>query len=123
LRGSPSVLTKSRQSCGSGSWCDDRATRARRPWTAPAVRSPTRQLDGDGRLDLVSITLDFSVLPLLARMLVVRRLSLRLDFHPWCQQEDGRLVEVAGLDLVHPQKPPSRDVSVPARLDLYLGRR
>jgi len=58
-----------------------------------------QDLDGDGRLDLVSITLDFSILPMVFQVLVTGRISLRMDFHPWCQKEDGRFVEVPNLDL------------------------
>lgn len=58
-----------------------------------------QDLDGDGRLDLVSITLDFSVLPMIFQVLVTGRISLRMDFHPWCQKEDGRFVQVPNLDL------------------------
>ena len=57
-----------------------------------------RDLDGDGRLDLVTITLDFSALQLV-KIVAAKRLSLGLDFHVWCQRPDGRFSEVKGLDL------------------------
>lgn len=57
-----------------------------------------QDLNGDGRLDLVTLTLDFSVLQAV-RILATRRLSVGLDFHVFCQGEDGRLLLVSGLDL------------------------
>jgi len=58
-----------------------------------------QDLDGDGRLDLVAITLDFSLIPLIFRVLVTGSISLRMDFHPWCQRSDGGFSEVPDLDL------------------------
>jgi hypothetical protein len=58
-----------------------------------------QDLDGDGREDLVAITLDFSLVPLIFQALAFRRISLRMDFHPWCQEDDGSFSEVLGLDL------------------------
>ena len=58
-----------------------------------------QDLDGDGRQDLVAITLEFSVLPMAFRVLVVRRISLTMNFHVWCQESDGGFREVPGLDL------------------------
>jgi hypothetical protein len=58
-----------------------------------------QDLDGDGRLDLVAITLDFSLVPLVFRALVMGTISLRMDFHPYCQAEDGSFAPVEGLDL------------------------
>lgn len=55
-------------------------------------------LDGDGRRDLVTLTLDFSMLQAV-RILVARSLSLGLDFHVHCQQPDGSFRAIAGLDL------------------------
>ncbi|MEE8522869.1 MAG: VCBS repeat-containing protein [Thermoanaerobaculia bacterium] len=57
-----------------------------------------QDLDGDGRLDLVALTLDFSILQAV-RILTVKRISVGLDFHLWCQGDDGRLRPVRGLDL------------------------
>ncbi|HYH47755.1 MAG TPA: VCBS repeat-containing protein, partial [Thermoanaerobaculia bacterium] len=57
-----------------------------------------RDLNGDGRQDLVALTLDISVLRAL-QVLTVKRLSVGLDFHVWCQAADGRLKPVANLDL------------------------
>ena len=55
-------------------------------------------LDGDGRLDLVTLTLDFSVLQA-ARVLATKRISIGVDFLVHCQQPDGRFRPVTGLDL------------------------
>ncbi len=57
-----------------------------------------QDLDGDGRLDLVSVTLDFSLLQAV-RILATRSLSLGMDFHVHCQSEDGAFEAVSGLDL------------------------
>jgi hypothetical protein len=55
-------------------------------------------LDGDGRTDLVAITLDFSLLGMLSAM-ATKRMTIGLDFHVWNQGEDGRFKQVGGLDL------------------------
>lgn len=55
-------------------------------------------LDGDGRQDLVTITLDFSMMQLV-RIMVTQSISLGLDFHVYCQGEDGAFQRVQGLDL------------------------
>ena len=55
-------------------------------------------LDGDGREDLVTITLDFSIFQAL-RVLATKRISIGLDFHVFAQQADGSFSEVEGLDL------------------------
>jgi len=57
-----------------------------------------RDLDGDGRRDLVTLTLDFSVLQAM-RVLATRSISIGLDFHVWCQRPDGGFAPVEGLDL------------------------
>jgi hypothetical protein len=64
------------------------------------VRLPggLRDLNGDGRLDLVSITLDFSILQAV-RVLATKRIGIGLDFHIDCQQPDGSFRAVPGLDL------------------------
>jgi hypothetical protein len=58
-----------------------------------------QDMNGDGRQDLVSITLDFSILPLLVRVIAVQRISLRMDFQVRCQTPDGSFVTVPYLDL------------------------
>lgn len=57
-----------------------------------------RDLDGDGRDDLVTISLDFSLLQGL-RVLAVKSLSVGLDFHVWRQGEGGGFEEIRNLDL------------------------
>ncbi|HVS65452.1 MAG TPA: VCBS repeat-containing protein [Thermoanaerobaculia bacterium] len=57
-----------------------------------------QDLDGDGRQDLVTITLDFSIFQAV-RVLATRSLSIGMDFRVWCQQEDGGFRPVAGVDL------------------------
>jgi len=57
-----------------------------------------RDLDGDGRLDLITLTLEFSMLQAV-RILATKSLSLGIDFHLWCQQQDGSFRPVGGLDL------------------------
>jgi hypothetical protein len=57
-----------------------------------------QDLDGDGRQDLVTVTLDFS-LAQAVKILATKRIGLGLDFHVWCQRGDGSFREVRGLDL------------------------
>lgn len=57
-----------------------------------------RELDGDGRPDLVALTLDFSMIQAL-RIVTLRSLRLGLGFEPHCQQPDGGFQRVAGGDL------------------------
>ena len=57
-----------------------------------------QDLDGDGRQDLVSVTLDFSLWQAV-RILATKTLSIELDFHVWCQESDGSFRGVRGLDL------------------------
>ncbi len=58
-----------------------------------------RDLDGDGRKDLVTLTLDFSVLQAL-RVLTTKRISIGVDFEVRAQQPDGsfRKAPNKGLD-------------------------
>jgi len=55
-------------------------------------------LDGDGRVDFVALTLDFSLVQAL-RVMTLRSLRLGLDFQPYCQRPDGTWTSVAGQDL------------------------
>jgi hypothetical protein len=57
-----------------------------------------QDLDGDGRQDLISITLEFSLLKALS-ILATQRISIGLDFHVWCQDESGAFEAVDDLDL------------------------
>lgn len=55
-------------------------------------------LNGDGRLDLVAVNLDFSLFEAV-KILTVKRLTLGLDFNLYCQKADGSFVRVPNLDL------------------------
>jgi len=55
-------------------------------------------INGDGREDLVTLTLQLSITKMLGS-LATKRISLPIDFHVWCQQADGSLTPVTGLDL------------------------
>jgi hypothetical protein len=57
-----------------------------------------RDLDGDGRRDLVAMTLDLKIRKLMAAM-VTKTVSLPVDFHVWCQTAEGAFRPVTGLDL------------------------
>lgn len=57
-----------------------------------------QDLDADGRQDLISITLEFSLLKALS-ILATQRISIGLDFHVWCQDESGAFEPVDDLDL------------------------
>jgi hypothetical protein len=57
-----------------------------------------QDLDGDGRLDLVSVTNDITLFKAMA-VLATRRLTLDLGFHPWCQEPDGRFTRAPGPPL------------------------
>ncbi|MEL7062001.1 MAG: hypothetical protein AAGN46_18385, partial [Acidobacteriota bacterium] len=65
---------------------------------ATAFPGGLRDLDGDGDLDLVTLTLDFSMLQAV-RVLTVRSVSIGLDFHVYCQDQDGRFRPVPQVDL------------------------
>jgi len=64
-------------------------------WSLPGG---LQDLDGDGRLDLVALTLDFSLFEA-ARVMTARSIRLGLDFGVHCQGPGGRFAPVAGLDL------------------------
>ena len=57
-----------------------------------------RDLDGDGRRDLVTVTLDFSVFQIV-RVLATKKIAVGFAFHVWAQGADGRFREVTGQDL------------------------
>jgi hypothetical protein len=57
-----------------------------------------QDLNGDRRLDLLTVTLDLSVWKAM-RVLVTKSLNLKLDFHVWCQEKTGGFRAVNGLDL------------------------
>lgn len=57
-----------------------------------------RDLDGDGRKDLVAVRLDFSIFQAV-RVLASKRISIELDFGVWSQGAGLSFREVKGLDL------------------------
>jgi len=52
-----------------------------------------RDLDGDGRADLVTVTLDFSMWQIL-RVMTTKRFGIGLEFHVWAQDATGDFHEV-----------------------------
>lgn len=57
-----------------------------------------QDLDGDGRQDLVTLTLDFSLFQAV-RIMTTQRIGIGLDFHVFCQGDSGHFREVQGMDL------------------------
>jgi hypothetical protein len=57
-----------------------------------------QDLDADGRLDLITVTLDFSIFQMV-RIATTKRISIGMDFHVWAQRADGNFRRVPGLDL------------------------
>jgi hypothetical protein len=55
-------------------------------------------LDGDGREDLITLTLEFSIFQAL-KVLATKKIGVGIDFHVYAQRADGTFAEVAGLDL------------------------
>jgi hypothetical protein len=57
-----------------------------------------QDLDGDGREDLVTLTLRFSMFQAL-KILATKKIGIGIDFHVYAQGEDGRFRQVPDLDL------------------------
>ena len=57
-----------------------------------------QDLNGDHRLDFLTVTLDLSLWKAM-RVLVTKNLTVTVDFHVWCQAQDGSFRPVTGLDL------------------------
>ncbi|HET9228718.1 MAG TPA: VCBS repeat-containing protein, partial [Thermoanaerobaculia bacterium] len=57
-----------------------------------------QDLNGDGRMDLIALTLDFSMLQAV-KVLTVKRISIGIDFHVHCQGAGAKLTPVPGMDL------------------------
>jgi hypothetical protein len=57
-----------------------------------------KDLNGDGRMDLIALTLDFSMLQAV-KVLTVQRIGIGIDFHVQCQGSGGKFGPVKGLDL------------------------
>src|SRR5260370_23665269 len=79
-----------------------------------------QDLNGDRRLDFLSVTLDLSIWKAM-RVLVTKSLSLTVDFHVWCQDEQGRFHPVPGLDLAGHFRFNLNDVKM-NQLALFAGR-
>jgi uncharacterized membrane protein YgcG len=78
-----------------------------------------QDLNGDGRPDLVALTLDFSLFQAL-KVVTVQRISVALDFHIWCQKADGGFQVVRGLDLSGNLNLNLRDLR-PGQLSQFAG--
>ncbi|HKV12036.1 MAG TPA: VCBS repeat-containing protein, partial [Thermoanaerobaculia bacterium] len=78
-----------------------------------------QDLNGDGRQDLVTITTDLSI-PKLMGTVATKRLTLGLDFHVWCQNQEGDLKRVPGLDLSGQFRLNFNDLRV-SQLSLFSG--
>jgi hypothetical protein len=59
---------------------------------------PFQDLDGDGRKDLVTVTLDFSLLGVV-RLVATKKISVGFGINVWAQGDDGRFREVGDQDL------------------------
>jgi hypothetical protein len=78
-----------------------------------------QDLNGDGRPDLVTVTMDLG-LPQLLGSLATKRLNVGLDFHVWCQEKDGGFRPVKGLDLSGTFRFDLNDLRV-SQLSLFSG--
>jgi FG-GAP-like repeat len=78
-----------------------------------------QDLNGDGRPDIVTVTMDLGVAKLLGS-LATKRLTVGLDFHVWCQEKDGSFRPVKGLDLSGTFRLDLNDLRV-SQLSLFSG--
>ena len=78
-----------------------------------------KDLNGDGRPDLVTITMDVGVAKVLGS-LATKRLTVGLDFHVWCQQKDGGFRAVQGIDLSGSFRVDLNDLRI-SQLSLFSG--
>jgi VCBS repeat protein len=78
-----------------------------------------QDLNGDGRPDIVTVTMDLGVTKLLGS-LATKRLNVGLDFHVWCQEKDGGFRQVKGLDLSGTFRLDLNDLRV-SQLSLFSG--
>jgi hypothetical protein len=76
----------------------------------PAAFEAFVDLDGDGRDELVTVTLDFSLFQAV-RVLATKRISIGMEFHVHRPADDGTFVEVDGLDLTEKLKLNLNDLS------------
>ena len=61
-------------------------------------RGEFRDLNGDGRRDLVTVSLDFSMWQVL-RVLTTKKFGMGLEFHVWMQEADGGFTQTSDRDL------------------------
>ncbi|MFL6262780.1 MAG: FG-GAP repeat domain-containing protein [Thermoanaerobaculia bacterium] len=78
-----------------------------------------QDLNGDGRPDIVTVSMDLGVTKLLGS-LATKRLNVGLDFHVWCQQKDGGFRQIPGLDLSGTFRLDLNDLRV-SQLSLFSG--
>ena len=78
-----------------------------------------QDLDGDGREDLVTVTLDFSLFQAI-KILATKRIGIGLDFHVYAQDGDGAFHEVPNLDLSEKLKLDLNDLKV-GRFGQFAG--
>lgn len=78
-----------------------------------------QDLDGDGRLDLIAIQLDFSVLQAV-RILAVKSISIGMDFVVHCQEKSGGFRKVPDLDLSGKFRLDLNNLTL-GRLSLFAG--
>ena len=67
------------------------------------ILQPFQDLDGDGRKELITFSMDFSLLQVL-RVLTTKKVSIGLEFHIWHQTPEGKFREVPGQDLTETLK-------------------
>lgn len=77
----------------------------------PFTLDPFVDLDGDGREELVAVTLRFSMMQAV-RVVVTKKISVGIDFHIWRQDDEGRFRPVEGLDLSEKLKLDLRDLEL-----------
>jgi hypothetical protein len=64
----------------------------------PTLLEQFEDLDGDGREDLITITLQFSLWQAV-KIMATKKIGIGVDFHVYAQQSDGTFKEVPDLDL------------------------
>jgi hypothetical protein len=76
-------------------------------------------LDGDGRTDLVTVTLDFSMWQVF-KILATKKIGVGLDFHVYRQHQDGSFRKVEGLELSDKLKFDLNDLKI-GRIAQFAG--
>jgi hypothetical protein len=78
-----------------------------------------RDLNGDRRPDLVTVTMDVG-LPTILGSLAIKRITVGLDFHVWCQEKTGAFRPIQGLDLSGSFRVNFSDLRI-SQLSLFSG--